>query len=73
MLKISGTTNAVTVRFQASADGGANYVTLATETMADASGNFQRTYTGNPYTHYRISITGSGTQSSSYQCALLVR
>lgn len=73
MLKISGTTSSVTVRFQASADGGNNYVTLATDTMADASGNYSRTFTGNPYTHWRVLVTGGGTQSSSYQAWLLVR
>ena len=73
MLKISGTTSSVTVKFQASADGGNNYVTLYTDTMADASGNFSHTWTGNPYTHWRVLVTGAGTQSSSYRAYVLVR
>lgn len=72
MTKITGTTSAVTVAFQGSVDG-TNYVTLHTDTMADASTIKSHVYTGNGYVSYKIVVTGSGTQSSSYRAYMVLR
>ena len=76
MLKISGTTSAVTVKIYGAVavyGGTPQYVLLYTDTMADASGNYSHVITGSPYTHFQIVVTNSGTQSSSYQVFALLR
>lgn len=73
MTKISGTTSGVITTFYVSADGGQTYKLYATDTMADASTVVQKTFAGNPYTHYKWIVTGASTQSSSYRVYALIR
>lgn len=71
--KISGTTTSSYIQWMVSADNGATYLTIATDTLAAASTQYKQHFTGNPYTHYRIVITGAGTQSSSFRAWAVIR
>lgn len=71
--KISGTV-AGTIKLFGSIDGGNNFSqidTTVTITNGDQCHSFLMR--GNPYTHYRVTITGTGSQSSSWRTYLMVR
>lgn len=69
--KISGTV-AGTVQVLGTLDG-TNYAVVSSDTLVDASHVFSYSYTHNGYIKYKVTITGSGTQSSSYTVWALYR
>lgn len=78
--KISGTV-AGTIKLQGSLDGTnfADVVTTGTQTAitavtaADASRSYVIYIDRNPYTHYRVTWTGSGTMAASFKAKVLTK
>lgn len=76
MTKISGDPSAVTVAIYNAVDtAGALYdsTPIFTKTLPDASHTVVHEITGNPVSHYKVVVTGSGTQSSSYKAMVFIR
>lgn len=75
MKKVDGDPSAVTVKLFLSADKGVTYCTtpVVNVTCPNGDTSFYHVFTGNPGTHYRTIITGSGTQRSSHQSFLNIR
>ena len=69
--KISGTVGG-SIDYQGTKDG-TNYETLETDSLANASGVYGFSASYNGFTKYRIVITTTGTQSSSYTVWALYR
>jgi len=57
--KASGTVAGI-VYYQGSADG-TNYVTVSTDTLTDATNDYEYNHANWPYRYARISVVGSGT------------
>lgn len=70
--KITGTVGG-TVKVYASIDGGLSWVEVNSQTITDGDKSYGYAFTGNPWTHYRVGIAGTGTQTSSYRTYILVR